>query len=145
MPIIKLKKISQSELNNMDKIRYGKIMKKTKKQRLKDGWLWNNNGWRRQDDNVIIQGKNDSSFIDPEINKDNKKRILDIIDAFVKFCLNQHNSNKKIVTLTKQKNNSVKSKCANLCCWRTKRKTKKRNTICICLKQSKGRCKKQTK
>ena len=41
----------------------------------------------RIDKNTIIENKNDYMLVDPKINKDNKERILKLVDLFVKYTL----------------------------------------------------------
>ena len=58
------------------------------KKKKELGWIQTEKKeWIRIDKNTIIENKNDYMLVDPKINKDNKERILKLVDLFVKYTL----------------------------------------------------------
>lgn len=69
---------TETEVNEFNKIRYGKKMKTKKKD-----WKKISKGWIKLDDSQIYVDKNDTMYLDPEKNQINKDRILKIVDTFL--------------------------------------------------------------
>ena len=72
---------SQEEFNSLPASKYSP---KKKRIRLDTN---RKKEWIRIDKNTIIENKNDYMLVDPKINKDNKERILKLVDLFVKYTL----------------------------------------------------------
>jgi hypothetical protein len=64
------------------------VSKYSTKKKKELGWIQTEKKeWIRIDKDTIIENKNDYMLVDPKINKDNKERILKLVDLFVKYTL----------------------------------------------------------
>ena len=79
--------LSDKELSNNEIQFRGK--KLSNKEREKIGWKKTEKGWAHMPDDNIIEGKTDYILVHPELNIENKNRILNIIDSFVKFAIEE--------------------------------------------------------